>query len=51
MLEGPEGLGQWKQLHAHLVARRNKLVVQLGQAFQVRLGVFVFVWVIWTNSL
>lgn len=35
MLEGGEGLGQWKHLHAQLVARRNKLVAQLGTAFQV----------------
>lgn len=36
MLEGSEGLGCWKELHAQLVARRNRLVAQLGEAFQVR---------------
>lgn len=36
VLEGPEGLGRWKALHAQLVARRNRLVSALGEAFQVR---------------
>lgn len=36
VLEGGEGLGRWKQLHGQLVARRNRLVARLGEAFQVR---------------
>jgi hypothetical protein len=36
VLEGPEGLGRWVELHGQLVARRNRLVAQLGEAFQVR---------------
>lgn len=37
VLEGGEGLGRWKQLHGQLVARRNRLVAELGEAFEVRL--------------
>jgi hypothetical protein len=36
VLEGPQGLGSWSVLHGSLVARRNRLVAELGHAFQVR---------------
>lgn len=35
VLEGPEGLGRWAGLHGQLVARRNRVVAQLGEAFKV----------------
>jgi hypothetical protein len=35
VLEGGGGLGHWKELHGQLVARRNRLVAQLGEAFKV----------------
>lgn len=44
VLEGHEGLGRWQELHGQLVARRNRLVAQLGDAFQVRVGQSVTLW-------
>jgi hypothetical protein len=35
VLAGHEGQGRWRQLHALLVARRNRLVSQLADAYQV----------------
>jgi hypothetical protein len=48
VLPGPEGVGRWRQLHGQLVARRNRLVSQLADAYQVSswevngLGCFIF---------
>jgi hypothetical protein len=35
VLSGPQGMGRWRLLHAQLVARRNRLVSQLADAYQV----------------
>jgi hypothetical protein len=34
-LSGPEGAGAWDMLHRQLVARQNRLVANLGVAFQI----------------
>lgn len=35
VLAGTSGTGRWQQLHRQLAARRNRLVGQLAEAFQV----------------
>jgi hypothetical protein len=35
VLSGAQGVGRWRLLHAQLVARRNRLVSQLADAYQV----------------
>ncbi len=34
-LQGPGGFPQLRQLHAALVARRNRMMVELGRIYQV----------------
>ena len=35
VLAGPDGRGRWREVHAALVARRNRLVTELGDVFRL----------------
>ncbi|GBF94205.1 hypothetical protein Rsub_06475 [Raphidocelis subcapitata] len=35
VLAGPGGRGRWREVHAALVARRNRLVTELGEVFRL----------------